>query len=343
MVRGGGASAVEQPILLLGGTGFAPAQRAVIEALLARPALGPKWRLAPFRESDAWWLHGAKSQLLPDGHVRVGAGLPTEHALNLDLGAVDRPVAFSLPLASPDLEPRCVFSLADEASMRAALLQFEEWLRTLTAQFALGAMVMRRGTSLRQTVHELHHGGRLLAVLDYRQGRVAIHPEAGARELWAAQWLPKEEAAARPPTDFVRCTPGQLLWAYVRRCDRDLLPERYRTATIYFRHSPRVPLRWLRDSQLALVRELSAGPGDFAALLRRTGSSDAVLAMDLSCLYYTGAVTTTADKAANVRSGGEEAGPDSVDAASDGWLQGPAERSAPADLTVPAALLDPEP
>jgi hypothetical protein len=336
----GGDSGIEQPIVRLGAAGFAPAQRAAIEACLARPTLGPRWQLASFREADGWWLNGAKAQVLPDGHLRVPAGLPTEHALHLDLAAVDRPIAFAEPLAATGLPARSTFRVDNEASMRAALREFDATLRLIAVQFALGAMVMRRGAALRQTVHHLRHGGVLLAVLDYRRGHVAIHPEAAPRELWLAEWLPKHEDDVDWPADYSVCTPGQLLWSYVRRTDRDLLPERYRTALIYFRHAPRVPLRWLRDSQLALLRELAAGPGHFANLQRRTGSIDAVLAEDLSCLYFTGAITTTPTKAAASRAGEESVGPATTGNGTDGaWLNLPVVHEDPSDVTVPARLL----
>src|SRR4051812_36041652 len=87
---------IETPLLALGASGFSPTQRQTIEAALARlGSAAGRWRLQPFAEGDAWWVNGRRMQLLRGGNVRVGAGLPTEHALHLDLRDVDRPIAFS--------------------------------------------------------------------------------------------------------------------------------------------------------------------------------------------------------------------------------------------------------
>jgi hypothetical protein len=117
-------------------------------------------------------------------------------------------------------------------------------------------------------------------------------------DLWQAQWDKRPIGAGGLPERFVHLTPGQLAWTYVRRTDRDVLPARYRTRTIYYRHVPGVPLRWLRDSQLLLLRELSAEPGTLEALGRRTGLPVSQTEHDLACLYYAGSITTTGPKAA---------------------------------------------
>jgi hypothetical protein len=327
----GGEGTREEPILLLGATGFSPAQRETIQTLLGRlPEGGPGWSLVPFSESDAWWVNGSRIQLLADGNLRVKAGQPTEHALHLDLAEIHRPVAFSTPLAATGFEPRCVFDLDDAASVFTVLQDFHEWLRVLRAQFALGAMVVQRGVSLRGTIHHLVHQGHLLAVLDYRNGHAAIHPGAEVGDLWQAEWDKRPPGAANVPPRFVDCTPTQLVWAYVRRTRNDLLPPRYRTDTIYFRHAPRVPLRWLRDSLLSVVRELNSAPGTFAELRQRTGISEPALARDLACMYFAGAITTTPEKAAPPAGG------------RDGDASTPSEASAslpkPQDVTVPALL-----
>src|SRR4051812_38830957 len=116
---------IEIPLLALGASGFAPTQRQTIEAALAR-AGSPvaRWRLQPFAEGDAWFLNGRRTQLLRGGNVRVGAGLPTEHALHFDLRDVDRPVAFAQPVAAPDFQPHCDFVLEQESSIHAVLRQF---------------------------------------------------------------------------------------------------------------------------------------------------------------------------------------------------------------------------
>src|SRR5665647_1808563 len=120
-----GASAAERPILWLGMLGFAPQQRAQLEASLTRPSGSARWRICDFGDADAWWVNGAKVRLMPDGNLKVAAGLPTEHPIKVNLSEVDRPVAFALPHASSELAPPCTFNPASQPSISAVLLQFE--------------------------------------------------------------------------------------------------------------------------------------------------------------------------------------------------------------------------
>src|SRR4051794_21943312 len=77
--------AAEQPILWLGMTGFAPAQRTTLEAFMASATGTARWRVCAFGEADAWWVNGANVRVIPGGNLKVAAGLPTERALSLDL------------------------------------------------------------------------------------------------------------------------------------------------------------------------------------------------------------------------------------------------------------------
>ncbi len=282
----------------LGMAGFPSQQRAMLESSLARPGEMVHWRASAFGEADAWWVNGAQVSLLPGGNLRVAAALPHEPTLNLNLGEVDRPVAFAQPLAEQDFEPRCTFDPASPASVHAALLQFDSWLWLTRAQFVLGAQIVHRGSDLRGRVFQVSHAGRLLAVMDFDQGRAGLLPRVHPVDLWAATWDRRPTGARDLPEHFVRATPAQLTWTYVRRSERDLLPSRYRASKIYFRRVPGVPLRWLRDSQLLLLRELSVDAATVQALCRRTGMAQAAIEHDLTCLYYAGAITTTRAKAA---------------------------------------------
>jgi hypothetical protein len=304
--------AAEQPILWLGMTGFAPQQRAVLEASLTRAPSSPRWRVSAFGDSDAWWVNGAKVRVMPDGNLKVAAGLPTERALNLNLGDVDRPVAFAAPLASADFEPRYVFDPVSEPSIHAVLMQFESWLWLVRAQFVLGAQIIRHGPELRHGIYHVSHRGKLLAVLDFQNAKAAISPRVHPVSLWEARWDKRPAGAGGLPESFVHLTPSQLAWTYVGRTDRDVLPEHYRTQTIYYRHVPHVPLRWLRDSQLMLLRELSAEPGTLDALSRRTGLPASHTEHDLACLYYAGSITTTRAKAAVPAVSGRDSEPHST-------------------------------
>jgi len=290
---------IEQPILWLGMAGFSPDQRAAVEAALARPAGLPQWRTCQFGDADAWMVNGRRVRVLPGGNLRVDPGLPHEQSVRLNLSEVDRPVGFAMPLTSTEFEPRCTFDASSRASIHGALLQFENWLRLVRAQFVLGAQVIRLGAQLRHGVYHLSRGGRLLAVLDFRGGRAGVAPRAQPVDMREAQWDKRPPGAGTAPENFVRTSPAQLAWTYVRRSDRDVLPARYRADTIYFRGAPKVPMRWLRDSQLMLLRELSVEPSTFSLLRQHTGFAAVQMDHDLTCLYYAGAITTTKSKAAH--------------------------------------------
>lgn len=326
---------LEQPILWLGISGFSPQQRAILDAFLSRPSSLPQWRPCAFGDADAWLVNGGRVTVLPDGNLRVAAGLPVERALNLNLDEVDRPIAFSTPLASADFEPRCTFDAASPASVLGTLLRFDHWLLWLRSQFAIGARIVQQGEQLRGGVFHLHYGGALLAVLDFRQGKAAVSPRAHPADLLKARWDRRPARAGDAPPGFLAVTPGQFAWSYVRRTDRDLLPPRYATEPIYFRRAPNVPLRWLRDSQLLLLRELSGEPATLEGLRQRTSLPVDQLRRDLACLYYVSSITTTVAKAHAPVPRPRDSEPYSSGPAMD-WL--PSAQRTGHDLTVPVLL-----
>lgn len=293
----GPANGTEQPVLWLGMSGFAPAQRQALETSVGRAGGLAQWRVCAFGDADGWWVNGAKCSITDDGRLKIAPGLPTEHTLRLELKEINRPLAFAKPIAPANLEVLCVFDPASDDSVHGALTQFEKWLLPVRARFALGAMLLERDSDERRGIYHLSHRGTLLAVLDFEQGTAALSPRAHPPDLWQASWERRPPAAGQTPKGFTSCTITQLAWGYVRRTDRDMLPERYRTEMIYYRHVPRVPMRWLRDSQLLLLRELSAEPGTLQALRERTSLPLEQAAHDLACLYYAGSVTTTPETA----------------------------------------------
>lgn len=243
-------------------------------------------------------MNGAKAGLVSGGTLKVAAGLPTERALKLDLSQVNRPLAFAKPMASKEIDPLCVFDPASQHSIVATLLQFENWLRPVRAQFVLGALLIQRNSRERRGIYHLMHRGVLIAVLDFQEGQVAVLPGIHPADLWLGEWDKRPPGAAQPPASFERYSTTQLAWAYVCRTDRDMLPARYRTDTVYYRHVPRVPLRWLGDSQMVLLRELSTEAGTLESLGQRTGLALKQIEHDLACLYYAGSITTTPANAA---------------------------------------------
>ena len=77
-----------------------------------RPARA-QWQLGRFADADAWWLDGSRTLLLPNEHLRVQPAVPSGRSVQLALADVDRPVAFTLPLAAAGFQPAVTFDLAD--------------------------------------------------------------------------------------------------------------------------------------------------------------------------------------------------------------------------------------
>jgi hypothetical protein len=329
----------EVPMLWLGLAGFAADQhRAIVQIVSTRSGDLPRWELGGFGGADAWLLNGQRCVVRPDATVEVVPALPAEKRITLDLSDVDRPVAFANPVPE-DLEPRCTFDVASSASVQAVLAQFDAWLRLERAQFELGAQVIRLGAALRHGVFHLMHRDRLLAVLDFRKGQAGLAPALHPADVMQAEWRRRPDGAAAIPPGFVASSTAQLAWTYVRRSDRDMLPQHYREKTIYFRRVPRVPSRLLQDTQLVLLRELSIRPSNRDVLGERTGIESAQLDHALACLYYGGSITTTPSKAG--RPNATHASDSLRDSSNPvSLLTGQAPLPHPHELTAPAVLKD---
>ena len=287
----------ERPRFWISLVGFDAAQRRRLADSLATMPGSVSWREGEFADADGWLVNGARLRILQDGNVEVEPGLASERTVKLDLAQVDRPVAFATPLPE-DFEPLATFDPAVEASLYAVLLRMEAWLALRRAQFALGRAIVGRGATLRHTVHHLAVDGKLVAVLNFQTGKAALSPNLHPEHIPMAAWTRRPPGAGETPPGFLAFTIAQISWSYVRRTEQKLLPARYLRETIYYRHVPRVPTHWMRDSQLQLLHELAAEGANASALQERTGLSHEQMLHDLSCLYYAGAITTTSTKAA---------------------------------------------
>jgi hypothetical protein len=333
-----GDTASEQPILRLGMAGFSPLNKTALEGMLTRGPDMPTWRMSALGDADGWWVNGPQVRVMDDGNLQIAPGLPTERAVKLDLHGVDRPIAFASPLSLGELEPLFRFDPASVASAHAMLLQFDTLLRPARAQFTLGAEIVRRGAGLRHGIFHVAKQGNLLAVLDFRRGKAAISPGAQPADLDQAQWTRRPAEAGDLPESFLHLTPAQLAWAYAARTDRDVLPERYRKEPIYFRRAPQVPMRWLNDSLLLLLRELAVECGSMEELGRRTGLGNAQLQRALACLYYAGAITTTRAKASEPTGARHDSDPLSSGSAFESMLGKNRAPNHQYGLTAPAGL-----
>jgi hypothetical protein len=288
----------EAPVFVIGLVGFGPEQEKPILATLRGTHLGGvRWRVGSFGEADAWLVNGACTEALPDGSLRVAGSGSTSPPVRFELGAVDRPIAFSEPLAAPEFDPACRFRLESVDSIHAVLARFVQWLRPLAAQIALASQLIEVADEFAPAgVYHVTSHGRLLAVVEL-QREAGLSPTAAPADFRAAAWHARPSSAGFIPEDFQRVSLSLLMWQYATRTSRDLLPERYRQRVIHYRRPPRLEHRLLKDSHLWLLRELAFGACTFDQLRQRLGSSDESLAHDLAALYLVGSITVNPARA----------------------------------------------
>jgi hypothetical protein len=286
---------IELPVFHLGAGGFSPAQQHVLSDAV-RAASGPtQWLIGELAGADAWWVNGARLQMLGQDRVRVGPGSPAEKSVQLYLPEIDRPVAFSQPIACPQFQPAFTFDPSSQPSINAVLEKFDAWLSPLTAQFCLASHIVEHQTALGSGVFDVSVNGSLVAVVDMK-GDIGVLPSTGPADFEQSFWRRRPDAPVMPE-QFVRTSLSQLIWQYAVRTQRDVLPAHYRTGLLYFRRPPRLPQRVLKDSHLLIMRELAREPMTFQALLQRTHLGEAMLSKDLAALYFVGAVTSNPKRA----------------------------------------------
>lgn len=287
---------IELPVLRLGLAGFSVEQKAALHAMLQRSAPGRHaWQIGNFTDADAWWIHGARTQLAGAATIRITPAIPTERSLQINVEDADRPMAFTLPLAFTPFEPHYSFDPASLSSIDKVLEKFEGWLQPVAAQFSLAARILEHETVLGSGVYHVMLNQRLLAVVDMH-GEVGVIPSAGPADFEDAMWV-RQAVPSQIPEAFVRTSLSELMWQYAIRTTRDVLPKRYRTRTLYFRRVPRLAQRLLSDSHLLVIRELAAGSANFMELQQRTGMGADALARVLAALYLVGTITSDAKRA----------------------------------------------
>ncbi|RYG09530.1 MAG: hypothetical protein EON92_14485, partial [Burkholderiales bacterium] len=133
---------IELPVLRLGLVGFTAEQQQVLTGVATTAASsGVVWEISRLEDADAWWVNGARCQLLADGSMRIASGVPGGRSLQLSLADIDRPVAFCGPLPR-SFQPDHFFALESQPSMKSVLRKFESWLSSLAAQFCLASHIV---------------------------------------------------------------------------------------------------------------------------------------------------------------------------------------------------------
>lgn len=273
--------------------GFSPRQESDIDQFLTKRAHGAVgWRTGPVSQADAWCVNGARAQLLPDGSLCIGSAEAGGRSVRLALTDVSRPIAFSEPLASLDLEPAYSFSISEPASVCTVLDAMKtRWLACTAVRRWLAGRLIASEQTLTQRIYHLVRGERLLAVID-RTGDIGWLPDLADEELEAADWEGSPGSAGFIPDSFRRTTISELVWDYALRSKADLLPSRYRSSRIYLRRPPKIPPSLIGDDHVLVMKELVGRPASFTELVQRTGLASLQLAQALAALYLTGSITT---------------------------------------------------
>jgi hypothetical protein len=291
--------ALELPTLRIGLAGFSLEQQETLRHMLQQENTTRQvWEFAKPEDADALCINGARTQLLPDGMLRIASGVPAGRSLLIDPAGLNRPAAFVLPV--PHNFPPYLTFVLEPHSVALALRELEILLRPVIAQFCLASQILEQEAALGSGVYHVSRtDGTKIAVVDLR-GDVGVLTSASALDFDDALWAPYPRTPEPMPQHFYRCTLSHLMWQYAMRTSRDILPTRYRTEVLYFRRAPRLPQRLVADSHLLLLRELAAEPGAFADLQQRTNLSPTELATDLAALYLVGAITSNPKRAAPV-------------------------------------------
>jgi hypothetical protein len=291
---------IEVPVLRLGLAGFSEAQQKTATEAAAAAASGrATWEVGSFADADAWWLEGTRTMIMQNQHLRVQPAVPSGRSVQLALADVDRPVAFSLPIAAPGFKPAVTFELGDRKAAQSVLHLFADWMQIMLSQFALASSIADHQPMLNSGSWEVLREKDLLAVVDLKLG-AAVMPGVTPADFAEATWCLRDHGNVVIPANYARCSVSQLMWQFAQRTARDLLPPHYREQKLYFRRPPRLPQRQLRDAHLLLMRELAAQPGmGFGELQQSTGLGDAQLGRYLSALYVVGSITSNPKRASS--------------------------------------------
>jgi DNA-binding transcriptional ArsR family regulator len=157
---------------------------------------------------------------------------------------------------------------------------------------------VERQDTLGAGAYEVRARGQLLAVVDM-SGDAAVLPSVRPSNFEFAVWKRIERARIAVPDNFSRVSLSELMWRYVSRTSRDVLPPRYLKGPIFFRRAPRVDPVMVEEEHLLVMRELAVRPLAFDELQRALGMADATLSKVLAALYYVGAITSTRARAAS--------------------------------------------
>jgi hypothetical protein len=287
------------PVMRMGLVGFADEKQ--LRNLLMTRNRNLQWERWPFMEADALWINGEHAQPMRGNMVRIPSAEQGKAATVMNLKEMDRPTAFTLPFSNGYFTPPLAFDPHKVEQVADVFNQFEAALLDTAVDLTLGAAISARRHDLASPYYHLTGThGKLVAIVSVT-GELGFAPDATPHDVAEAEWAARPEAASAIPSHFRRTTISHVMWSYVMRNGGDLLPTRYRNATIHWRRLPNVPQRMVREEHLLLISALSTGPHTIATLMTTTGLSEAAVSQALAALYFGGSLTTDPAKAGPAR------------------------------------------
>jgi hypothetical protein len=295
---------METAVLRLGLAGFSGGEERAIRDHAAKDR-NVHWLAGRTEGADAWLVNGARVTAAHGAHVRVMCDDGSGRAVPVVLDTASRPTAFASPVpqhASDRLHHE--FDLRRPATLGLVLAALGRDLHPAKLCFWTAAHILAHHSTIGKAMFELQADGEMLAVVDMK-GEVAISTSASESSLDRAAWKHRARKSVHVPGSFQRCPLPELLWRYTTRTRRDLLPERYRDAVVFFRRPPRVGAELVGDVHLVVSRELALGPMTLAELQAATRIGEDDIARALADLYYVGSITSNPERAwkGSVRSG----------------------------------------
>ncbi len=273
-------SKIEMPRLYLALDGFSPQQQALIESwleleLIHEDIVGIRWKIAEVSEADAV----LQARQIPQN--------TDEKTLQL-----------------LETLPRRVFWMSDEQEriespeqsrerFLMTLLEFDAPMQSQGLRYVLASLLLERYLAKEPMsgLWHVHAGNSLIAVVDFHRLKVAIRSGAHFLELNDCVWDSRSKLAKAPPS-FTTYPIERLMWEYIRRSGRDVLPKRYHKQPIALRHLTRLPVDFMNEQELAVLNCLKQQTMSCTDLSQALGLSSERTRHLLSALYFAGAITT---------------------------------------------------
>ena len=221
------APSEDRPTLLLGLIGFSEEEQQAIAAQLL-PSGEVRWEIiSDLTEADAWLGYGGRTRLVANDQVLVDAAQFGNTPVRLTLPKLDRPIAFSTPLADQNFKPAWTFDLSPMSLLRM-LAKFSRWLHTRVALLHLANLMIQNAPKLhgRRAYHVVGADHRLIAVVNLHD-QTGVLPDASLADLERALWLPHAGSASVIPEGFATRNTQDLIWEFSTRTGCNLMPARF--------------------------------------------------------------------------------------------------------------------